>query len=94
MVFHLTDLEADFRAFYGLTPADIVELTGPHFLALAIRVFAFPGVMQARAAAEQDEHERKTGARRGAGEDKFVEATPVNLQTDPALAGLFSYGTG
>jgi hypothetical protein len=83
VVFHLNDLEADFRAFYGLTPGDIVELTGPHFLALAHRVSAFPGVMQARYQAETESKTAKDGE---------VESTPQALQQDPALADLIDYG--
>jgi hypothetical protein len=94
VIYHLNDLEADFRAFYGLTPADIVELTGPHFLALAHRISAYPGVMQARYAAEHQDDEGTAGSRGTSKDDRFVEATPVALQTDPAFAGLISYGTG
>lgn len=87
MVGHLDDLEADFRAFYRLTPADIAELTGPHFLALAVRTMAYPGVMAARAAAEQDETPRG-----GSTADRAVDSTPLALQNDPALSDVFDYG--
>jgi hypothetical protein len=83
VVFHLADLEADFRAFYRLTPEDILELTGPHFLALAHRVSAYAGVIQARAQAEQEGNTKADGE---------VESTPQALQNDPALADLIDYG--
>lgn len=87
MVDHLADLEADFRVFYRLTPADIVELTGPHFLALAQRTTAYSGVMAARAAAEQDQQGGST-----VGTDRVVISTPLALQNDPALSDVFDYG--
>ena len=83
MLDHLYDLEADFRAFYRLTPADAAELSGPHFLALAMRTTAFSGVMASRVAAE---HERTTV------KEGEVASTPTALQHDPALADLIDYG--
>lgn len=87
VVHHLDDLEADFRAFYRLTPADIVKLTGPHFLALAQRTTAYSGVMAARVAAEQDQQGGSTS-----GADREVTSTPLALQNDPALSDVFDYG--
>ena len=81
MLFHLYDLEADFRAFYRLTPADILEMSGPHFLALAYRVSAYSGVMASRINAEDTKSTK--------GE---VASTPLALQTDPVLSELIDYG--
>jgi hypothetical protein len=89
VIFHLADLEADFRAFYRLTPEDILGLTGPHFLALAYRVSAYQGVMQARFMAEQNESSPST---RSTKQDAEVESTPAALQQDPVLADLIDYG--
>ena len=51
---HLDDLDADFRVFYRID--DIESLSGPRFMALAMRVFAYQGVMAARAAELQQDH--------------------------------------
>lgn len=83
MIFHLEDLEADFRTFYRLTPEDVMEMSGPHFLALAYRITAFQGVMAARVAAEQE----GSGSERGS-----IESTPQNLQYNSELADVIDYG--
>ena len=79
---HLDDLDADFRVFYRID--DIESLTGPRFLALALRVFAYQGVMAALAA-EQD----NPGT-----EVRQVESTREAISADPALAELVSWGSG
>jgi hypothetical protein len=91
-VHHLIEVEADFRAFYQLTPGDVLELTGPHFMALAQRLVSYTGAVQAVALAEQEGQHEARPVRRGV--DEYVESTPLNLQTNPAFAGLISYGTG
>jgi hypothetical protein len=83
VVDHLTDLEADFRAFYRLTPADVAQMSGPHFLALATRTTAYQGVMASRVAALE---ETSTTA------DGEVSSTPTALQNDPALSDVIDYG--
>lgn len=88
MILYLDDLEADFRTFYRLTPADVVRMSGPHFLALAYRVTAYQGVVAARFDAET---EHDAPARGPAGAER-IESTPAALQTDPALAGMIDYG--
>lgn len=87
---HLDDVEADFRAFYGLTPEQIVTMTGPHFLALVWRLGAYQGVVAARM--REESAPRATGGIKGA--DTVVESTPAALAADPAFAGLFTFGTG
>lgn len=85
MLYHLNDLEADFRAFYRVTPVEILQMSGPQFLALAYRVSAFSGAMAARITVQ----EQKSGSTNGV---KTVESTPSALQNDPALADLIDYG--
>lgn len=53
IVDYLADLEADFRAHYHLSSADMLALPGPEFFRLATRTVAYAGVMQARAQALQ-----------------------------------------
>jgi len=86
VIHHLADLEADFRAIYHLTPADVARMPGPQFFALAYRVAAYDGVIAGRmaAASEESTPSTKHGGR--------VESTPMVLQTDPALADLIDYG--
>lgn len=52
---YLADLEADFRAWYGVT--DMLSLRGPEFFRLAMRTPAFRGVMRERTKALQDADE-------------------------------------
>lgn len=85
---YLVDVEADFRTFYRLTPADVVRMSGPHFLALAWRLTAYSGVVAARASAEE---ENGTAPARGEPGGP-VEATPLALRSDPALADVIDYG--
>lgn len=86
---YLDDLDADFRVFYRVD--DIGQLSGPRFLALALRVFAYQGVMASRAA-EQD---GSTGGHSGNGtEVRQVEGSRQAITADPVLAGLVSWGEG
>lgn len=83
---HLDDLDADFRVFYRVD--DIEGLTGPRFLALALRVFAYQGVMAARVTERHDSpHANGTEVRQ-------VEGTKTAITADPALSGLVSWGAG
>ncbi|ANZ35257.1 hypothetical protein BBK82_03380 [Lentzea guizhouensis] len=52
MLGYLDDLHADFLAIWGIDIHRDTTLTGPEFFALAMRTFAFDGVMTARARAE------------------------------------------
>lgn len=76
---HRRDLEADFRAFYHLSPKQSQALPGPEFLALAYRSMVFPGVMAARAAKIRDDEQRRTKG----GKEKSVH--------DPSLSDLIEY---
>jgi hypothetical protein len=81
---HMDDLDADFRVFYRID--DIEDLSGPRFLALALRVFAYQGVMAARVADQQD---TPYGT-----EVRQVESTREAISADPALSDLVSWGGG
>jgi len=83
---HLADLEADFLVFYRID--NIESLTGPRFLSLALRVFAYQGVMAALAAKQQQD-----GTPSGT-EVRQVESTKTAVMSDPVLAGLGSWGEG
>lgn len=70
---YIDDLDADFRAFYnfpassdkpGIADGFFGELTSPRFIRMAERVFAFSGVMAARAAYERSKEEQSKGGPR------------------------------
>lgn len=82
----MDDLDADFRVFYRVD--DMAALPAPRFLALALRVFAYQGVMAARAAEQQG-----TNTQNGR-EVRQVEATREAVTADPVLSGLVSWGEG
>lgn len=84
---HLPDLEADFLVFYRVEC--IESLTGPRFLSLALRVFAYQGVMAALAVAQQDNSTSRNGT-----EVRQVESNREAVLADPAFAGLVSWGGG
>lgn len=84
---HRRDLEADFRAFYHLSPAEALALPGPEFFALAYRLDVFPGVMAERRRQADARNRRNTapGAR-------LVDSDASTLERDPVLAGLIEIG--
>jgi hypothetical protein len=82
---HLDDLDADFRVFYRID--DIESLTGPRFMALALRVFAYQGVMSARAV------DRQSSPSVNGKEVRRVEGTRTAITADPDLSGLVSWGS-
>jgi hypothetical protein len=87
---HGRDLEADFRAFYHLTPKQSRTLPGPEFLALATRVFVFSGVMAARMSKIQEDRKRRTGA---TGEVRHKPSTAAVLQGDANLSPYIEYAS-
>jgi hypothetical protein len=87
---HMDDLGADFLVFYRVE--DIESLTGPRFLSLALRVFAYQGVMAARAMAQQET--TSGGSHRNGTEVRQVESTRAAITADPALGQLVSWGSG
>lgn len=64
-------------------------LPGPKFLALAVRAFAYQGVMAARAANQQDDSGQNYRT-----EVKQVEPNKADVLAHPAFAGLVSWGSG
>ena len=95
MIDHLDDLDADFRRFYridGIGEQQFAGLSGPRFLALAWRVAAYGGVLTALLQQQQEQGRTRPGVHvppkwRGSDVEE-VEATPTNLRTNPALAGV------
>lgn len=86
---YLDDLDADFRVFYRID--DIEQLSGPKFFALALRTFAYQGVMAALAASESS---TGTPSSYKGQEMREVESTKTAMTADPVLAGLVSWGEG
>lgn len=91
---HLVDLEADFRAWYGVT--DMLSMPGPEFFRLALRTVAFQGVMAARAQGVIDAQgaearavveERPTPAA-GRGE---VPGDRASIEASDVLGGLIDW---
>lgn len=85
---HLDDLDADFRVFYRID--DIESLSGPRFIALALRVFAYQGVMAARAAALEAPQQRSHNST----EARMIEGSQRAITADPVLSELVSVGVG
>lgn len=81
---YLPDLEADFRAFYGV--GDMLALPGPEFCRLASRTVAYTGVMQARAQALQSAD--SAGAGREASPGRRASAGRDVTRASVAVAGL------
>ena len=50
---HMEDLESDFSAIHRID--DITSLDGPRFLRMALRIFAYDGVMAARLREEAED---------------------------------------
>lgn len=78
-------MESDFSAFHHLRPSQVYALPGPEFCALAFRLPAYPGVLQARIRMEV-ERERGPAAPAGV---TVVESTPDVLLSTPGLDDLF-----
>lgn len=87
MIHHLNDVEADFRAFYGLTPAAVARMSGPHFLALAWRLPAYSGAVAGRMASYEQEETGRNG-----GTATVIDSTPMAIQTNSALSDVIDYG--
>ncbi len=88
---HLVDLDADFRALYHMTPADVLDIPGPHFLALAWRTTAFQGVMGARLAALENETGPNTRGRAARPGDRVVESSRTQIMASD-LGDLIEFG--
>ncbi len=62
---HERDIDADFLAIYGIDLED-TDISGPRYLALAHRLTAYTGVMQARVEEESKEDPPSPSADAGA----------------------------
>jgi len=60
VVDHLADLESDFSVFHRID--NLHTLDGPRFFRLALRIFAYDGVMSARLAAQTENTDTDTTA--------------------------------
>lgn len=85
---HLEDLDADFLALYRIDGYG--EMPASRFFSLALRAIAYSGVMAARMAAEDDQNSPASSRGR---EVREVPATPAAAGSDPAFAGLISWGS-
>lgn len=89
MVGHRRDMESDFSAFHRLRVAEVYALPGPEFCALAYRLPAYPGALQARVRMETADQE-------GRGSDpgrREVSSNRAVLATTPELNDLFDMNT-
>lgn len=68
VVDYLDDLESDFSVFHRVD--DIHALDGPRFFRLALRIFAYDGVLTGRLRAEQDNAPGTGGVGGAAGQDQ------------------------
>jgi hypothetical protein len=92
MLDYLDDIASDLSAFHRID--DPSTLDGPRYFRLAWRLAAYQGVMQARAAAEQQASEpQQRPFEYGAPSGDVNPGTQVTLKADPAFAGVFSFGS-
>lgn len=83
---HVEDLQADFRVHYRID--NIFNMESASFFSLALRVFAYKGVMRARAEAEEAERSQKKGAgkhSRSPSQTRTVAPTKAAVSSDPVL---------
>lgn len=86
---HLDDIASDLSAFHRID--DIGALDGPTFWRLAWRLPAYSGVMRAIITAEQQEATADEPTSRARQQD-INPGTQLTLASDPAFAGIFSFG--
>lgn len=65
-------------------------MAAPRFFRLAVRLSAYESVIAARQAALQEQN----GGNVNAGQAKQVEGNRESVLSDPALAGVLSWGGG
>lgn len=93
---YVDDLEADFLAFYGVE--DMMQLPGRKWLRLAYRVFAFRGVMAARAGDDEPATGSAAAPSTPSGSDVTMvgteerAATKTELLASDALSSLIEIG--
>jgi hypothetical protein len=87
---YLPDLEADFRAWYGVT--NMLALPAPEFFRLASRTVAFEGVMRVRAQSLQDAETAEDTHMRAARRPRPTsDVTPESVAA-AGLDDLISFG--
>ena len=86
---YLDDLDADFLAWYGID-LERDDISGPRFFTLATRVFAYSGVMAARAENEREQDQTpRPPARQPAREPARETEKPSQYQSVAALAAQY-----
>lgn len=94
MLDYLDDIASDFSVFHRVD--DIGELPGPLFFKRAYRLAAYQGVMQARVNETAVEDQQPSGTQQpftyGTSRQDINPGTKATLMTEPAFAGVFSFG--
>lgn len=96
MLDHLDDIASDMSVFHRID--DVMALDGPAFFKLAWRLPAYTGVMQARALAEtetgtvQQQSTQQPFTYGAPARQGINPGTKTALLTEPAFAGIFSFG--
>lgn len=74
------DLDADFLRFYGIDISDPTKIEAARFFKLAVRLFAYDGVLSARVRSEQESQGKKTPTpNQGASSREVVHLEPKQL---------------
>lgn len=76
---HLEDLESDFSVFHRVE--DINSLDGPRFFRLALRIFAYEGVMAARLMQQDQDNSgsNRSSNSRGSAKKQVANVTQMSL---------------
>jgi hypothetical protein len=95
---HLADIESDMSALHGVD--DIWSMPAARFFAFAWRLPHYQGVMRDVVLAEQNsgrsrQPEQQRAIQRAAPSAREAPppATPAVVRSDPALGGVFSFGS-
>lgn len=93
---HLADLESDMSAIHRVD--DIWSMPAARLFRMAWRLPHYQGVMRDAVLAEQHEHGENTGVQSWQApapqprRQEPLPATKAVVMSDPALAGIFSFG--
>lgn len=95
---HWDDLDADFLAIYGIDLEDC-DLSGPRYFALAHRLSAYTGVMQARVEEGREEEQDRPAARtepagQGGTDQHEVDLTAMRMQFPGLVSMAAAEGEG
>lgn len=97
---HLADIESDMSALHRVD--DIWSMPAQRFFKLAWRLPAYRGVMRERVMADQRENEQANPtappvesyeSAPSASQRRVVPATRAVLESNPAFAGIFAFGS-